>query len=220
MTTLLTIKLRLKDKHAAELSRQARVVNYVWNYCNETQQKAARLQRKWLTWIDLKNLTAGSSKELDLHSHTIQQVCIQYDRSGGSSHNKPWLRFRGRKSLGWVPFCQGNVRFDGLTFTFRGVRYAPMHLRDIPAGAFIRAGSFNADARGRWYINVPIAFPRGERSTSRARRQSASISDSRSWRHYRQAESSSRRSIIGALLRALARRSAPTRSVSPAISRR
>ena len=28
---LLTYKFRLKDKHAAELNRQARAVNFVWN---------------------------------------------------------------------------------------------------------------------------------------------------------------------------------------------
>ena len=78
---MLTARLRLKDKHSPELSRQADAVNFVWNYCNETQQKAAKDRRKWLTWIDLKKLTSGSSKMLGLHSHTIQQVCIQFDLS-------------------------------------------------------------------------------------------------------------------------------------------
>ena len=155
---LLTLKLRLKDRHAAELNRQARVVNVVFNYCNETQQKAVRTGRKWMTWVDLKRLTAGSSKDLDLHSHTIQQVCIQYDRSR-KQHRRPWLRFRGRKSLGWVPFSQGHVRFDGEAFVFRGARYETMHMRAIPHGAVIRAGSFNQDTRGRWYINVPVEMP-------------------------------------------------------------
>ncbi len=31
-----------------------------------------------------------------------------------------------------------------------------MHLRDMPAGIKIGAGSFNQDSRGRWYINCPI----------------------------------------------------------------
>lgn len=154
---LSTLKFRLRDKHEAELNRQARAVNFVWNYCNETQQKAARSHRKWLTWVDLKKLTAGSSKELDLHSHTIQQICIRYDRSR-KQQKKPWLRFRGKKSLGWVPFNQGHVTFDGASFKFRGVSYHPMHLRDIPDGATIRAGSFNQDSRGRWYINIPVEF--------------------------------------------------------------
>jgi transposase len=151
----LTYKFRLRDKHVSELNRQARAVNYVWNYCNETQQKAARSGRKWLTWIDLKNLTAGSSKLLDLHAHTIQQVCIQYDRAR-SAKRKPWLRWRGKRSLGWIPFAASHVSFDGKTFKFRGVRYETMHLRDLPAGVKIAAGSFNQDSKGRWHLNAVV----------------------------------------------------------------
>lgn len=157
---LLTLKFRLRDKHAAELNRQARAVNVVWNYCNETQQKAVRSGRRWLSKYALQKLTAGAGKELDLHAHTIQQVCHQYVRSR-EQHQRPWLRFRGRKSLGWVPFNQGHVRFDGTAFVFRGVRYEPMHRREMPQGAVIRAGSFNQDARGRWYLNCPVEFPAG-----------------------------------------------------------
>jgi IS605 OrfB family transposase len=155
---LLVLKFRLRDKHARELNRQARSVHYVWNYANETQQKAAKSGRRWLTAVDLQRLTAGAGKWLDLHAHTIQKVCQQYDRSR-KQHKKAWLRFRGRKSLGWVPFNQGHVTFDGVAFKFRGIKYQPMHLRDIPAGSVIHAGSFNADTKGHWYINVPVEFP-------------------------------------------------------------
>ena len=40
---LFVLKFRLRDKHARELNRQARAVNFVWNYANETQQKDERL---------------------------------------------------------------------------------------------------------------------------------------------------------------------------------
>ena len=156
---MLTIKLRLKDKHAVELSRQAGAVNYVWNYCNETQQKAARAQRKWLNWVDLERLTAGTSKDLNLHSHTIQQVCIQYDRSR-QQHKKAWLRFRGRKSLGWVPFNQGHVTIvETGKIKFRGVVYEAMHWRALSSGTVIHAGSFNQDNKGHWYVNMPVEIP-------------------------------------------------------------
>lgn len=155
-TQTITVKIRLRDKHAAGLRRQARAVNAVWNYANEVQKKAAQARRKWLTWVDLKKLTAGSSKLLDLHSHTIQQVCIVYDRSR-SAQKKAWLRWRSHKSLGWVPFNTGHVLFDGEAFVFRGVRYEAMHLRDVlKPGMRFGAGSFNADARGHWYCNVPV----------------------------------------------------------------
>ncbi len=151
----LTYKFRLCDKHAAELSRQARAVNYVWNYLNETQQRAVRSGRKWLTAVDLMRLTTGASKLLDVHAHTIQKVCQQYDRSRAAK-SKPWLRWRSRKSLGWVPFSTGHVSFDGERLKFRGVHYETMHMRELLPGVKIGAGSFNQDSKGRWYINCPV----------------------------------------------------------------
>jgi putative transposase len=151
----LTIKLRLRDKHATELDRQARAVNFVWNYCNEAQRHMVRWDR-WLSKYDLMRLTAGASTDLDVHAHTVQHVCRRYVDSR-RQHKLPWLRWRGSKSLGWVPFNTGHVSFDGEAFTFRGVRYEPMHLRDLlKPGIKIGAGSFNADSRGHWYVNVPI----------------------------------------------------------------
>jgi hypothetical protein len=49
----LTYRYRIKDKHARRLNAQARAVNFVWNYCNQTQMKAARDGRKWLSGYDL-----------------------------------------------------------------------------------------------------------------------------------------------------------------------
>ena len=152
----LTYKFRLRDKHASELSRQARAVNFVWNYCNETQKKAVQTRRKWLSAFDLQRLTNGASKDLDIHAHTIQRVCRAYD-DARRTHKKAWLRWRGRKSLGWVPFNTGHVSFDGDMFRFRGATYQTTHLRaELKAGVKIGAGSFNQDSRGRWYINIPI----------------------------------------------------------------
>jgi putative transposase len=156
----LTIKLRLRDKHAAELNRQARAVSFVWNYCNDAQKHAFNTRwawrEKWLSYAALAGLTSGIAAELNLHSHTIQRVCREYEKSRRAK-KKRWLRYRGRKSLGWVPFNTGHVSFNGETFTFRGVQYETMHLRDVlKPGVKIGAGSFNQDARGGWYINCPV----------------------------------------------------------------
>ncbi|MGQ0835129.1 MAG: zinc ribbon domain-containing protein [Gammaproteobacteria bacterium] len=50
------------------LNRQARAVNFVWNYCNDTQKAALKWNKPWPTGFDLNRLTAGSSKELGLSS--------------------------------------------------------------------------------------------------------------------------------------------------------
>jgi putative transposase len=77
----------------------------------------------------LEDLTAGSSKELDLPSAIIQKVCRQYVKSR-KQHKKSWLRYRGRKSLGQVPFRNDQMFFDGKVFVLNGIHYEPMHLRE------------------------------------------------------------------------------------------
>ncbi|PTQ64864.1 IS605 OrfB family transposase [Sphingomonas sp. PP-CE-3G-477] len=150
------------DAGTVELRRQARAVNYVWNYCNETQKKAAQARRNWLSLFDLMKLTAGSSKELRLHSQSIQRICRAYDESR-RQQKKAWLRWRGKKSLGWVPFNTNYVRFNGTGFVFHGVEYEAMHLRNsIQPGQRFGAGSFNCDANGHWYINLPVGVPCSE----------------------------------------------------------
>ncbi len=157
----LTYKFRLHDTADSELTRQSRAVNFVWNYCNEVQQQAVRRHRKWHSWQDLQKLTAGSSKELDLHAHTIQQVCQRYAHSR-EAKRKPWLRWRvsnqksAKRSLGWVPFNKGHVAFRDGAFVFRGRRYRAWVSRDLQEGQTFGAGSFNQDSQGRWYINLPV----------------------------------------------------------------
>ena len=157
----LTYRFRLRDTCDSELSRQARAVNLVFNYCNETQQQAVKRGRKWLTGYDLQKLTAGSSKELDLHAHTIQQVCKIFEHNRAAK-NKPWLRWRvsnpksPRLSLGWVPFNKGHVTYRDGAFVFRGRNYKAWVSRDLAEGQTFGAGSFSQDSQGRWYINLPV----------------------------------------------------------------
>jgi putative transposase len=160
----LTIKLRLRDKHAAELNRQARAVNFVWNFLNETSRKAWSRDHRWLSRFELSALVSGASKELDVHSHTLQRLCQEFAKARDKA-KRAGVRWRGRKSLGWVPFNTGHVSFDGAGLRFRGVRYQPMHLNQrLRSGIKIGAGSFNQDSRGRWYINLPIEVECADRA--------------------------------------------------------
>jgi putative transposase len=152
----LTFRYRIKDKHASRLNTQARAVNFVWNFCNETQKKAVREQRPWLSGYDLANLVAGCTREgLDLHSHSALRVCLEYDKSR-CQNKKPWLKWRSRRSLGWVPFNTGHVSLRDGAFVFRKQRYDVWLHRHLPETAKIGAGSFSQDSRGRWYINCPV----------------------------------------------------------------
>ena len=154
---LLTVRLRLRNKHRPWLDRQARKVNFVWNYCNQTQRKAVESHRKWLHWMTLTKLTAGSSKLLDLHAQTIQSVCKTFYDSR-VTHKRPWLRWRSKRSLGWVPFSAQAIRFDGREFTFSGRKFLPLHYRELllTKETVLKAGSFSQDALGRWFINVTV----------------------------------------------------------------
>jgi IS605 OrfB family transposase len=152
----LTYKFRLKDTCDSELRRQARAVNLCWNFCNETQQQAVKRGRKWLSKYDLQKLTAGASKELDIHAHTIQGVCSKYDDSR-KTHKKAWLRWRSnKKSLGWVPFNTGHVTYKQGSFWFRGREYKSWVSRDMEEGRTFGAGSFSQDSQGRWFISLSV----------------------------------------------------------------
>lgn len=144
------------------LNKQARAVNFVWNYCNDRQKDALRFGRKWLTGFDLSNLTAGSSKELGLHSNSINAVCEQYARSR-SQKNRPFLRYRGRKTLGWVPVKGSTIRETQSGFHFHGHEFKVFKSRDLPEGAKIKDGTnFSRDRRGNWFLNVCVEVPAAE----------------------------------------------------------
>jgi IS605 OrfB family transposase len=161
----LTVKLRLRDKHATELNRQSKAVNFVWNYCNETSRKAWDRDRKWLSRFDLHKLTSGTSADLGILSATINRVCDAFTKARGEAHRAS-VRWRGRKSLGWVPFKTGNVQFDGRALSFRGAIYEPMHLNPrLEPGATIIAGSFNQNSRGHWYVNLSIRVDCADRAS-------------------------------------------------------
>jgi hypothetical protein len=70
---LLVYRYRVKSLTGL-LNSQSRACNFVWNFCNETQQQALKWNKRWPTGFDLNRLTAGSSKELALHAGTINAV--------------------------------------------------------------------------------------------------------------------------------------------------
>jgi putative transposase len=137
------------------LNEQARKVNFVWNYCNDRQKDALRFNRPWHTGFDLIKLTTGCSKELGLHSGTINDVCQQYARSRQQSH-RPYLRYRGRKSLGWVPLKGRELKREGNAFRFAGNTFRVFYSRPLPEGKICDGTNFSRDRRGNWFLNIVL----------------------------------------------------------------
>src|SRR3954465_15091738 len=117
---LTTWKYRIKESGGTgrKLNQLAWATNTVWNFCKETQVTALRRQDSrfiqdketkkpiavpnFLSSYELQKLTTDRSRLLGLHSQTIQYVCEEYVTR--RKQFKCLLRWRGRKSLGWVPF--------------------------------------------------------------------------------------------------------------------
>lgn len=140
------------------LNKQSRAVNFVWNYCNDRQKDALRFRRPWLTAFDLNNLTAGSSKELELHSSTINAICGQYVKSR-SQNRRPYLRYRGKRSLGWIPIRGTCLSRKGDAFRFAGNTFRVFNSRPLPEGKIKDGTNFSRDSRGNWFLNIVIDVP-------------------------------------------------------------
>jgi IS605 OrfB family transposase len=151
---ILVYRYRVKSLNGL-LNKQARACNFVWNYCNDRQKDAIRFRRKWLTGFDLNKLTAGSSKELGLHSCTINAVCEQYAKAR-SQKNRPYLRYRGKRSLGWVPIKGRSLYREGNAFRFDGNTFRVFNSRPLPEGKIKDRTNFSRDARGNWFLNIVI----------------------------------------------------------------
>lgn len=137
------------------LNKQARAVNFVWNFCNDTQKHALKWRKRWPTGFDLNVLTAGSSKELGIHSGTINAVCEQYAKSR-KQFNRPYLRYRGKRSLGWVPLKGRDLKRHGDAFRFAGNTFRVFNSRPLLEGKIKDGTCFSQDRRGNWFLNIVI----------------------------------------------------------------
>ncbi len=154
-----TLRIRIRDKHASQLDAMAREVNMVWNFVNELSAKNTQRTGKFFSGRDLHKYTNGATKEgLKIHSQTVQAICDEYAtrRRQFRKRKLAWRVSRGsKKSLGWIPFKVGAVRYH-----LGQLRYAGLFLgmRDsYGLGDFeLRSGSFSQDSRGRWYVNVCV----------------------------------------------------------------
>lgn len=169
--TVRTLRLRLKDKHAAFLREQAREVNFVWNYCNELAYKILRREGRFCSNAELDRYTAGATKAgLNLHSQTVQAISQELV-TRRRQFKKAKLRWRvsggSRRSLGWIPVKASALRYRGGQVWYAGRALSLWDSYGLHAYQ-LGPGSFSEDSRGRWYLNVTVKVPKSERSTATA----------------------------------------------------
>ena len=154
-----TLKIRIKDKHAKALDVLACEVNTVWNFCNELSYKHLQRTGKFFSNYDLDKYTTGATKEgLRISSTTVQAVSAELV-TRRRQFKKAKLRWRtsfgARKSLGWIPFKSNAIAYKNGQLRYAGTCFSlwdSFGLCQYKCGS----GSFNQDARGRWYANICV----------------------------------------------------------------
>ena len=169
----LTFRYRIKDSSSGTrnvLRAQARAVNFVWNYCCQIDReahsrwKAGRVAKR-PSAFDLANLCRGVTKELGIHSDTVDAVCRKFADARQAYFPKT-PRFRSyKRNLDFVPFSNFKrpAKLDGGNLTVLGRTYRLWFSRPIPDGGKPKSFEFSTDARGRWYVNIQVELPKAEK---------------------------------------------------------
>ncbi len=173
-----TYRYRVKDAASGTrnaLRRQARAVNFVWNYCCQIDREA---QARWKAGrqvrrpsaFDLANLCRGVTKELGLHSDSIDAICRKFADARESIFPKT-PKFRSRKrNLDFIPFSNfvrpAKLETQGLTFL--GRTYRLWQSRPIPKTGKPKSWELSTDARGRWYVNIQVELAQPEKREGQA----------------------------------------------------
>lgn len=159
------LRVRLRDKHVSACREQAFWVNQVWNYCNDLSVKVLQREGRFIGSYELDKYTSGSSKELPLHSQTIQAVSKELV-TRRKQFRKAKLRWRvsnrqnPKYSLGWVPFKASAIRYRNGQVFLAGFDQ-PLSMWDsYGLGQYkLGSGCLSEDARGRWYLNITVKVP-------------------------------------------------------------
>ena len=153
-----TLKVRVKDKHVPLLNSMARSVNFVWNFVNELSQRSIKERGVFLSAYDFHPYTKGANKELGLHSQTLQCIAGEYAtrRKQCKKAHLNWRKSGGvRRSLGWIPLNTAAAQWKNGQVYHNGHYFGVWDSYGLSQHKF-RSGSFNEDARGRWYFNVAV----------------------------------------------------------------
>lgn len=166
-TTIKTLKVRVRDKHAKVLSQWAFECNQVWNNANAITAEYSYIPIPGLGWVSNRISAYDLSKEqaryskgrgFSIHSQTIQEVTEAHAKAR-KQFKKDKLRWRvssgSKRSLGWVPFKKGSAKWVNGQVRYNGKFFKVWDSYGLSKYEF-RSGSFSEDSRGRWYFNVVV----------------------------------------------------------------
>ena len=172
-TVILTYRYRVKDASSSTrraLRRQARAVNFIWNFLCQTDREA---QRRWKagtavrrpSYERMTGLCRGVTKDLGIHSDTVDGVCRKFcDARDACFPKTPRLR-SFKKNLDFIPFSNFKrpAKLEGGKLTVLGGSYYLWLSRLVPENGKLKSWEFSTDARGRWYVNIQVELPEPEK---------------------------------------------------------
>jgi IS605 OrfB family transposase len=158
------LQLKLRPGSDEWLNAAAIEVNQVWNYARQVSERAAKPfagRPKYLSHFDLTYLTTGASEFFEhIGSGTIGEICREY--ATRRKQYKTALRWRvsfgSRRSLGWVPFRDRQIKFKNGALIFYGRRVRVYDSYGL-ASFELRGGSFSQNALGEWFVNLTVKVP-------------------------------------------------------------
>ncbi|WP_454742576.1 RNA-guided endonuclease InsQ/TnpB family protein [Cupriavidus necator] len=166
---LLVYRYRVKPLNGL-LNQQSRAVNYVWNFCNDTQKHALKWGKKWPTGFDLNVLTTGSSKESEKignprHLGQLEQALAKAQRARKrrqitnlhariANARRDFLHKLSHRIVRDFDYIAvGNVNAAGLARTSMATS-----VLDAGWSSFRTMLAYKAIAHGAWYEEVDERF--------------------------------------------------------------
>jgi IS605 OrfB family transposase len=117
------------------------------------------------SYAELTGLCRGVTKELGIHSDTIDAVCRKFADAREACFPKTPCFRSFKKNLDFVPFSNFKrpAKLDGGKLTVLGRTYHLWLSRPIPENGKPKSWEFSTDARGRWYVNIQVELPEPEK---------------------------------------------------------
>lgn len=123
--------------------------------CNEINMISWQKFQRPMSGFDLGYSAKGMSKMMAIPQRSIGCICTEY-ATRTKQFKKRKLNWRSyKKNTGWIPFATQQMKCfsDGIFFNgqkFKLWDYKPFDEKTI------KSGSFQQDARGRWYVSITV----------------------------------------------------------------